>query len=117
MNTIKPSTKVVPAVETAEACLDHQRATLQELAEIGMKMARALQAQAHAAGMQAGTAARRELDLSLARVTREVRLTRALEARLVRQAAKIRRLAERTRPVQGHDAQAVPRDLGPYTLH
>jgi len=95
MITTKLSPEDAAAKETAEARLARQRAMLQELAEIGMSIARAIRAQSPiVVETQADMATRRDLDLTLARTYREVRLTRALEARLARQAAELKDRAE-----------------------
>lgn len=80
------------AAETADARAIRHQLMLQKLAEIGMDIAESLRAQARAAlEPDAGAAdPHRDLGLSFSRVSRAVRLTLALEARLggARQAAE-----------------------------
>jgi hypothetical protein len=83
---------------------ERQGRVLAELAELGLDLARDLKARALAAGRREDAEG---LALAFHRVSRSVRLTLALESRLVRErqeAAKVRR-AEVARAVQARKAQ------------
>lgn len=96
--------KLKSAADAALARAEQHQLMLTEIAEIGLKVCKALRAQAEAGTMDAGVAAR-DCD----RLAREVRRTLALRQQIRRNAARIAAERAPDHRVAGH-AEAAPTD-------
>jgi hypothetical protein len=101
MNAARATAEPIPADPSSDRA-ERRLRILQELAEIGMDLARAVRTRALAA--RADPAAAVDLGLSFSRIARAVRQTVALEARLDqdRQAAAAERAERRVRDAREH---------------